>query len=294
MRRSSSRRFVLRRFAPAACGVILASLVGVVGYQRASARHTESEQGRIAAFEAACDALDSIEFVPLAERGVVADRLGRSISRAIARDGSIHAEAISKECVDFLVSRYAETPSGYAAWRRSAAYEPIDLDVLKSKWFLAEAYKAYTSEDLPGEISWDDLHLSMIGIQRSYERGRLSIRAVAGSDETVVASFGTISRRDNRFPAVGGLPGALLDNGGSISTAAPWWQPSIDVDSMIESDAGAEVCVVGLVAEFGDGKRRPISLSFVREPAGSRWWLVSPLSVGVCEHGKVEGIRIEY
>lgn len=292
MRRSSSRRLVIRRLAPAACGVILASLVGAFGYQRASARHTESERSRLSAFETACDALERIEFVPLAERGVVADRLGRSITRAVARTGSEHGEAISRECVDFLVSRYAETPSAYAAWRRSARYEPIGVEELKSRWFLAEAYRAYTSEPLPGDISWDDLHLAMIGAQRSFESGRLSIRALARSDDAVVASFGRIDRYDNVFPAVGGLPGTLLDAGGSISTAAPWWRPSIDIDAL--RDHGADVCVVGFVAEFGDGKRRPISLSFIRDPSDARWWLASPLSVGVCEQGRVEGIRIEY
>lgn len=289
MRRSWS----WRKLSVLICVAIATSVAAWAYVRSASLRHLSTNSLK-SQFTESRDAIAGVRMVDLSDRAAVAEHIGTAVYSAMERLDPKNAKPITDSVVTFVTSRYAGTPEKYAEWRRHEGYLPIDLGELRAGWFLDEAYHVYTGKALAADAAWDEVHATVVGAQYAFEGGRLSIMGLSDSHEAVSVARKRVTRTDPIMPPVTGLPGKSLDSGGSMSIGAPWWRPPTDVDQIVDREGGAEVCVVGLIAEFGDGARRPVSMTFVWDPTSQRWWLMSPLTVGISKHGVIEGVRIEY
>lgn len=280
-------------------GILIALVaigVGAWGYARAFPRHkAASLEGLEARFEGARVRTREMAMVPLSDRAET-ERLVRDLvaARLVGTGKVSDPDGLARSVGAFFGARYASEPRDYLDWRRHEGYVPVDMQELRAMWFIEEAHQTYFNEPISSEASWDELHVLMVGGQRTFERGRLNIREIAVSGESVSCVGKRLSRADPTPPRIPGLSGEMLDAGGAISVSLSWWRPAATVEELLARDGVAEICSIGMIAGFGDGVRRPIGMTYVRDPKRSRWQLTSMI-VGTAEFQDLgNGGRIEY
>lgn len=281
---------------PGLCIAFVAIGVGAWGYVRAFTAHESSPlEGLEARFDRASGRVRDLAFAPLSDRAEAELLVSGLVGESLRNVGDLSdREGLAKSVGAFFGARYASEPESYLEWRRREGYVPVDLQELRTMWFVEDAHQAYFKRALPADISWDELHVLMVGGQRGFEGGRLEIREIATSGDSVASVRKRLTRADPTPPRIPGLPGEMLDAGGAISVSLPWWKPGATVEQLLERHGAAEVCAVGMIAEFGDGGRRPIGMTYVRDPQRSRWHLMSMI-VGADKFQDLgKGARIEF
>lgn len=76
-------------------------------------------------------------------------------------------------------------------------------------------------------------------------------------------------------PVRGGdsIQGAGAWIGGSIVAGSSWWHPQRTAAQIISSTGRCTTATVGIIAEFANGERRPILITFDWDPASKTWLL---------------------
>lgn len=283
--------------------VLVIVLVGVgVGLWAFSGRSREPSAEHIEhqrRFDAAKATAGSLPLVPLGTvdrlEDLVRGRLDQVAVPAGLPAGS--AAQLASAVGGFLAARFGDgTPQDYIRWRREAGYEPRSLDDLRATWFLDETHEFLFGRPAPDDAPWEELHAAVLSGMDRARGGRHRLVRVAGTADGVAVAVKRLTRVDPSWPAVGGVVGELLDTGNTISSNHPWWKPPTDDRTLLAERGEAVVAQVSFVAEFGDGTRRPVTLSHVWDPVRNRWWLIAA-HVGVTRRGiprQSDPIRLEF
>lgn len=286
----------------AVIAMIVACGVGVAWW---SFSHARGEIGREKLelrqrFARARDTIRLMEVVP-AGASTEVDRLVRSAiaSDSIASD-ALPADARERLATDvsrFLGARFGDgSADEYIRWRREAGYLPREIEDLRQNWFLDQTYEFLFHEPVPDDVPWNELHARVVAAMDRLTHGEHRLDRIASAPGAVAVVVKRLTRADPSWPPVGALPGELLDTGNAIATSQSWWTAPIDVEDLLERNGEALVAQVAFVGEFGNGARRPISLSHVWDPDRRRWWLVA-IHVGVTRRGTAttsNPIRLEF
>lgn len=219
--------------------------------------------------------------------------VSRAVSEAVDTHWKARAALLGESVAGFLAARFGGAgPDAYLQAMERAGYGRRDLDELKSGWFIDEAYQAYFGERLPDSGDWDELARKMIVAQDVHSGGRARIVKVASSREGVSVAVKRLTRSDPRWPRLAGAVGDAMD-GGPIAISQGWWRPASDHSRMLSEGKEPLVAAVGLVAEMGDGRKRPIAISLHFDESRRAWFVVS-VSHGSSSPLDDDALRFEY
>jgi len=273
--------------------------VGWWTYSRGHERISEEEKEIHERFRSAREAAMTFSVVPPDDRKRLLPILSGVLEAQAFSEGGVPdtaRERLAGDVVEFLHARYADSANAYIAWRRRAGYRPRSLSELRERWFLDLVHELRFGEPAPKDADWEELHARMIEAGDRADGGRHRLAGVAADAQAVAVSIKRLTRSDPRWPPVGGVVGELLDTGGTIHTSKSWWAPPVDAKALLEDRGEAWVGNVGFIAEFGDGTRRPLSLSFVWDPERRKWGLFAA-HAGVDRRGAPTGrtsVRLEF
>lgn len=207
-------------------------------------------------------------------------------------------EQLAQEVGGFLSTRFGEdTTSSYIDWRKSGGYQLVPLEELKDKWFLDQTHEFLFGSSIPEGTDAETLYTSIADGMDKSRNGRHRIVGVSADPGGASAFAKVLSQSDPSWPALRGVVGDLLDTGSHISTSMSWWRGPVDYREKFTTGASLLVAQVGFLAEFGNGQKRPVSLSCVWDDRKKRWFIDS-VHVGASLNDPGEGssdaIRLEY
>lgn len=245
--------------------------------------------------QAARASIDSLTYLPLGEFPalLLSDPV---LARAIAADSSVspdEAKAVAAAAVEFLGARFGEdaTPEQYMAWRARQGFRLRPLDELKRRWFVEQAYTAYSGAPVPDGATPEQLFVECVQRSDRFEKGRFRPTGVAADERWIDIQITSVTRAN---PAASSPPSRVADAAslsGRISTSFSWFMHDGETARQLEQEGHARTASVWFVLEFRSGHRRPVRLGLVHH-GQSNAWLVTEVGIA-CSPGE-ESVRWEF
>lgn len=181
--------------------------------------------------------------------------------------------AFQRAFLDWLSVRFIDSDAAaYQAWRRASGYVPLDRAELNSAWnHVSKDYKRLFGENLPSNF---DISHAFARLW-SAEADKPFNRPVALSSEPagMIFSLGTRKAFEPIYPDLQGSLGSAVWVGNISKYMRSWWKPPLSIEQLSRSNSPLHLGVAGVMIEYADGSRRPLTAGLFYDPQEKRWML---------------------
>lgn len=231
----------------------------------------EDERGRVRAAQSSYSGVAG--FQPLADITDFEPLLSAHLDKAAMEAlGVNRSRTLLSEVASFLRLRLrGDSPSDYVAWRRARGYdwrpyqELVDLAIV-------DAFRVRTSRKWSASDPIEERFAQMWRSAREW-KGHVNVPVGIGtSKESMGVVWGSINwRQSSTYRPIGTvIPAAGRDQTGSL-TSVQWLTPARNRATLLKENEAVEFAAIGVLIEYADGSRRPLTLTFLWDPQTRRW-----------------------
>lgn len=202
-------------------------------------------------------------------------------------------EALIKAVAEFLYHRHAQCdPRRYRQWRQDAGYSLMPRDDFISSHKFGVVWEAVFHEPLPPAKPMDEMFDAFWPVGTSYFGHRDTPDALITAPHAWSIATGPmpLTNRKNR-PSLANTvyPNAdWIGRGGG--TMRGWFQAPVSLEQLAVRGS-VQAAEVGVVIQYRNGERRPLGLTFVRDDARFRWWLIIVCSYNIPPDGRIGALE---
>jgi len=178
---------------------------------------------------------------------------------------------------ELLYMRYGQpSVDAYKRWRRGLGYRLEPTEYLIKAYTVPQDYEIIFGEPYPGDDRFEEVFDRFWEYGTGPERAGSRITGISMDPEARVVAFGRLSRENpGGWPIHDGELGIDLWRGRSGAELRNWWTPPGGEFRRWLNEVGSARCaIVSLICEFASGRRLPVHLRFVQDPASQQWWFV--------------------
>jgi hypothetical protein len=272
---------LVRRNAIYIAGAIALAVGGLVAWQHHVQRQSVVSYARQTAEDGAM-AFARVAMSPLTSFSDPADLSVNLAQRMDTRStgppedvANADTRSLHRAVADFLYYRFLQdSPARYREWREQHGYRARTIDEMIAREDLDYTYTLFTGRKLPPDITPQQAFDKLWGPSLEYGSGFNRPVSVAVDRRGLTTVLGWWTSSNQERVSVEGELSRHLWRGGTAANMRSWWKPRLDAQELITRDTRVMFAEVGLLVEYADGTRRPMVMSYARDPQLSEWLLL--------------------
>lgn len=202
------------------------------------------------------------------------------------------ASDLAAEVIAFAGARWSGAPERYPEYCGSLGLFLRNPDELaRIGWDVRGTVREYLGEEAASALT-DEIHARCLEASDKVKGGRQRIVGVSGSLNDWEIVIGKMVREDPIPPQLTGSIGTRMRRG-IVGNVLSWWSPEKTYVEQMNEHGSVVLAQVGFIAEFGDGKIRPVGLTFFLREPDRRWIPVGFYSATSSQQDR-DFVRIEF
>jgi hypothetical protein len=267
-------RWILASAVVATLTAVAAKQLGLLGTTSASEKLYEAVREGQRAFR-------QMRFAPLASldtSDAISELLKKSeliVDPGVSRE---QIQSLADEAGVFLRLRFIENdPNAYRDWRFSKGCKFSSLENLERHHQIVKIYSQVFDRPAPIPPTVEALFRDYWGKTQSMYGGTNSLRGIADERRGLAMRIGYSTDRDYPRLALNPELGNRIWHGPVSSSMRRWFDLPVPPEELVRRNGKVLCGEVGMISEWGDGTRRPMSLAFYYDPSGQQWilWLMN-------------------
>lgn len=262
-------------------GVVVASLLLVAAWRMGLLGAPSSAANVYIAAQAGTEAYGTMAMVQVAtlkETDKILEQIDRAewqVDEGIPKD---IVNSLRSEVATFIRLRFVERDAEkYREWRISRGCRFAPISEIERKTSILTDYQVVFGRPAPSNPQVEILYQEYWAQEVHQFDGASDLRGMTSDRLGLVVRVGRSNDRQYPRLLLGGALGDERWYGATSASMRRWFNPEREPVEIVEKRRDVLCAEVGIVSEWGDGRRRPLLLAWFYDPTRSEWilWLMN-------------------